>query len=427
MSSIRLPIFAAGLLAVFATTLGQAGCSDSDTTSTGDTTTSTTTTTSTAQMMTTTTTGGNGGSGAQGGGGQGGGGNMNTGTDACPGDAITIDIGFGDSFVGDTAGAADDYESVCEIDSGPEMVYQLNIASDGVLDLSVLALDGQDLSVYLREACTASSSAVFCRNHDALMESRGWKTYLDAGTYYLFIDTEGQTGGGYALDLLFSASICGDTVVGPGEQCDDGNGDTGDGCASCMLEAGSNDTCADPQVELLPAGLHTFSGTTLGNAATYAFNDTTCGVAHSPPGAPDRVFEFVPQVTGDLRLRLGWDETNMGEPYCNQPPDFYDNVECLESVLHVRHAAGQSGPAVCSNVANQIVCEGTQTTFLTNDVTFPVTANESYYVFIDSYYDGAGFPNFVAGPYDLNVELTPGSGGGGGAGGAGGGGGAGGN
>jgi cysteine-rich repeat protein len=42
---------------------------------------------------------------------------------------------------------------------------------------------------------------------------------------------------GYVLDLAFRGVICGDGTVNPGEQCDDGNATSGDGCSStCQLE-----------------------------------------------------------------------------------------------------------------------------------------------------------------------------------------------
>ncbi len=41
-------------------------------------------------------------------------------------------------------------------------------------------------------------------------------------------------------------AICGDNVVGGGEECDDGNRNPGDGCdENCMLEAPLNDSCSD--------------------------------------------------------------------------------------------------------------------------------------------------------------------------------------
>jgi cysteine-rich repeat protein len=54
---------------------------------------------------------------------------------------------------------------------------------------------------------------------------------------------------GYTLKIDLTVVICGDGVKGPGEQCDDGNTQTGDGCdASCHLETTGetepNNSCA---------------------------------------------------------------------------------------------------------------------------------------------------------------------------------------
>ncbi len=41
--------------------------------------------------------------------------------------------------------------------------------------------------------------------------------------------------------------VCGDGVIQAGEECDDGNGATGDGCAACVVECGGKHEFKDPK------------------------------------------------------------------------------------------------------------------------------------------------------------------------------------
>ena len=73
---------------------------------------------------------------------------------------------------------------------------------------------------------------------------------LTPGDYYVEV-REGSSVPpfGYALKIDVKLVICGDGVIGPGEQCDDGNTVNGDGCSStCQLETKPetepNNTCA---------------------------------------------------------------------------------------------------------------------------------------------------------------------------------------
>ncbi len=55
------------------------------------------------------------------------------------------------------------------------------------------------------------------------------------------------------VDLRMIATLCGNGVLDPGEQCDDGNTNNGDGCsATCQIEAGWN--CPTPGQLCIPCG-----------------------------------------------------------------------------------------------------------------------------------------------------------------------------
>lgn len=70
--------------------------------------------------------------------------------------------------------------------------------------------------------------------------SRATVSSLPAGTYYTRVTASPSAPSAtfpYRLAINVIADICGDTVLTPGEQCDDGNQTSGDGCSStCKLE-----------------------------------------------------------------------------------------------------------------------------------------------------------------------------------------------
>lgn len=400
-SSTRLPIVCVGVLALFASTLSQAGCSDDETTTTTTTNPTTTSTTSTSTGM-----GGIGAQGGNGGGGNGGGGMMNTGTDTCDGDLITLDVGGTATRFGDTSMANDDYSSPCEDDgSGPDVVYQLEVANAGTLAINLGPGGNTDVTMYLRTVCDNELTNRWCRNAADIALAREFLTHIPAGTYHLIIDTNGPTGGPFALDLALTAADCGDGATNPGEQCDDGANDADDGCdPNCMFEDASNDDCSNPVAPAdIPAGTTTFDGTTLTNNDNHSFNEAACGVTDS--GGKDRVYALKPAVSGTMQLRLGWDETNMDPSICAVN---IDDLGCWDRVLSVRHQDGVAGEPACASQDNQIACanNGVDPTYV-QDISFAVVANETYYVFIDSFWDGGGTPTFAAGPYWLHVNLTP--------------------
>jgi cysteine-rich repeat protein len=370
---------------------------------------------------TTTTGGGSPGGGGQGAGGIGAGGTgaggtgaggttstggtMNTGDDLCPGDPYTL--GFGDSKLlsGDTSMANGDYSSFCDADSGPENVYALTFANSGTLAIVLTSGgDGLDPALYLRRTCDDNTTTVFCR--DLSTSKRDYLLHVDSGTYYLFVDGEDQSSGSYLLNLAFADATCGDGVTNPhkGEQCDDGNMDLGDGCdASCQLEPAQNDDCSDPQGPIaILAGFTNIVGTTLGNSPSHHFDFSQCGFGGEQQNGVDRVVALAPQVSGTMNLKRGFDATGT-TALCTLLMD----PGCWLSTVHVRTEAGDPAGA-CSKQSNQIACgdPGVDPGYV-QDITFPVTAGEVYYVFLDTYWDGGGEPTFVSGPYNLNVTLTP--------------------
>lgn len=89
-------------------------------------------------------------------------------------------------------------------------------------------------------------------------------------------------------------AVCGNHVVDPGEQCDDGNTIALDGCSpTCTTEI--LETCPGAQVQLTPTGL-TINGTLAGKAQDLT---PSCGV-----GVADVVYAVIPSVSGTLSATL---------------------------------------------------------------------------------------------------------------------------
>lgn len=66
-----------------------------------------------------------------------------------------------------------------------------------------------------------------------------WARNLPVGTYYIVVEEDGNnlTSPQYKLNVQVNPPSCGDFLVQPGEECDDGNTNDGDGCDStCQLE-----------------------------------------------------------------------------------------------------------------------------------------------------------------------------------------------
>jgi cysteine-rich repeat protein len=104
---------------------------------------------------------------------------------------------------------------------------------------------------------------------------------LAHGTYYLTVSDIGTTGGTAKVNVTIHDPVCGDGVTETlaGEQCDDGNTISGDGCSStCKVE---------PLGTLMgPPGMNTFNGTLApaGRIETYQLNVTHEGYVSAETG-----------------------------------------------------------------------------------------------------------------------------------------------
>jgi cysteine-rich repeat protein len=175
-------------------------------------------------------------------------------------------------------------------------------------------------------------------------------------------------GGGGRVDsgTLPGNAVCGDKIVQDGEDCDDGNKVDDDGCDSGCHLAGTN-----PAATRACPGLDThvwskpvvYVGTTVGAPAPGQLKNnctsTTGGNPTSAANGPERIFNVTAHKTG--KMTVATSDTNYDSLVYVAKPCSTASIEYL----------------ACANNTNGV---GGET------MSFPVTAGQSYSVFVD----GAG-------------------------------------
>ncbi len=141
-------------------------------------------------------------------------------------------------------------------ESSVDYIFELSLEkrSDVVLEITNFETDGNypDTVMYLSSTCGSSDLA--CNDDIALQNSLSKiETTLDAGTYYVVLDTFTKAEGTYTVKAdindVATGPVCGNGVIETGETCDDKNTTDADGCSSaCAVEAdyecsGTPSTC----------------------------------------------------------------------------------------------------------------------------------------------------------------------------------------
>lgn len=113
------------------------------------------------------------------------------------------------------AGAEDVVYAILPQESGSLTVKQDNGLDDGVVYLMNTCEDGLPLF-----ECGGDPPAVLVHKGDVVYVTVDGQDFSSAGRYALRLSLDG----------------CGDGIIDPDEECDDGNLDGGDGCAKCVVE-----------------------------------------------------------------------------------------------------------------------------------------------------------------------------------------------
>jgi cysteine-rich repeat protein len=165
-----------------------------------------------------------------------------------------------------------------------------------------------------------------------------------------------QGGAGGADDVI--PKLCGDGVLHPDEECDDGNPTPGDGCsAACLVEPAFD--CSN--VTVLTAGTTVLTGNTSGEPSHDLSNDCNLGAAAADVMHPVQV-----PISGELTITL---------------------EGSFDKLVYVRGGCDSDVELLCHS----------GTTALTRKL--DVSAGATYYVVVD----GAGQ---AAGAYTLTLDLV---------------------
>lgn len=158
-----------------------------------------------------------------------------------------------------------------------------------------------------------------------------------------------------------SMPACGNGVQDPGEQCDDGNTTSGDGCsASCTIE--DPDSCPGPTLTLTTAGL-TIMGDTSG--ANNDAGQQPCGGSNSG----EFVYQITPAQSGTMVA------TMTGQ---------------FNTLLYARTSCpGTGSGTTCSSSTGP------------STLTMQVNVGESFFLFADGYGNSA-----EEGPFTLTIDLN---------------------
>jgi cysteine-rich repeat protein len=254
--------------------------------------------------------------------------------------------------------------------AGRDAIYQVVAPIDGVLTATVPAA-GFNVSLGARADCAAAASQLTCANANTGDGGEQITFAIAQGQdYFLVVDgTAAPEFGAFQLDVLVVPPGCGDHLVSAGEQCDDGNTAAGDGCSpSCLVEPlPDNDVCPGHAVPLTGAGSEPRAGVVT--------TDTTPLLANYSGGcggsAREGVVAVTPDVPGTLTAQL---------------------VGGYSSVLYAR-----SG---CADAATEVACDATASPSGSRDISFPVLANTTYYLFVDGFSGAFGAST-------LHVTVTP--------------------
>lgn len=403
-------------LALVAPATALLGCGPVDTSSSGGSGGTTTTTT-------TTTNSGGGGAGATGGGGTGGvtggggtGGAIGGGgtggvtqplNDQCPGETVAMAIDTSTTINGTLLGAFDDYTTFCaDTDpqkTAPDVVYELDVPSAATVTITVDATGFIPALSLRKQECATRLPGDSCL--DLGTGNITSKLPLDAGTYWVIVDSSDENVGDFTLTVSYDSGSCGDGAVNAGEQCDPALVSNDDGCINPGMpnECHYGEPPPDPAIVACPGGLITIGkgdSFQLGpyNNGSGMHNETNTVTADCASAAvgPEDVFHITPTGDGTLTAQIGHDETGT-TLYCDTFPN-----DCGDFVMYLRKNMCDSADA-----ADQLLCsdytDNPNSPFGFDElltITVPVTAGTDYWLVVDGLDDTYGI-----GGYYLQIQL----------------------
>ncbi|AKU98852.1 hypothetical protein AKJ09_05516 [Labilithrix luteola] len=301
--------------------------------------------------------------------------------DVCDGAPLTLTHEDGSTLytgqiLGSTAKLYNHYSSSCGGGSGADAVYKIESPMVGRATVRLSA--GFEAIVSVRSTCEDVKTEIACAETStdagANRELLSFPVY-PGSPIYLMVDGYGGAKGEFTLDVQVQTAFCGNGKAEHPEECDDGNTNDGDGCSKdCMLEdSASVSTCPGMGYRLAASaatpGTISFAGdtTSMTNPSSYGSS-----VGCSPAGAgPNAIYAITPTINGSLTVNL----------LANYP----------KAVLHVRRE--------CSDTTTQVDCAVGDTNLTPTNVSIPVSAEQTVYMFVDGDTSSKGM-------YTVEAKLT---------------------
>ena len=279
---------------------------------------------------------------------------------------------------------------------GPDAFFKVTAPAAGVLRAKANSAAFDVILGLQRQTCTTTTAPTACMNSGPKGTEEIVSAPVAAGdVLYIVVDSpmigvngctadpfspswaadceKLQERGRFTLDVAITPSGCGDGFFVPSatEECDDGNNVSGDGCsATCKLEPLAGvDTCPGTTLALTGAGTQPRKGViTFDTSALNANYAGACG-----GNGKDGVVRVVPNVSGVLRAKLR-----------NMPTGtLYARSVCEDPSTEYKKSSGTTCPSVVHDT-----------------VSFGVTANTEYFLFVDGLDGATGVPT-------LDVTVDP--------------------
>jgi cysteine-rich repeat protein len=286
---------------------------------------------------------------------------VGTGNDVCPGAPLALtstpqgELGV---VTATTATLIGDYQAkstTCGSKTAKDAVYSITPGISGTLSATVTG--AFDTAVYIQKACGSTVDEIACSDvFDGNSSETVFGPVEANQTYFVVVDSSSTTQAGvFELQVLVLPGVCGNGILDGGEDCDDANALGGDGCdATCTLEpVGANDTCPGEVVTLVPQPSGTSTATVMSGTTNLVHDVTPSGCSG---GGRDAIYSVTPTSDGVITATL---------------PDAKMNV-----TLAVR--------TTCLDTTSQLACSNVNTGNGGETLTFPVQANQTYFVIVDS-------------------------------------------